>query len=149
MKIYFSISIFENSPHCIPTDFDYRYWLKLMNRFITRADTIEIHCWEEEKEVIEELKQRYDEFHEIPNSLSLVYFGGEMTDKKKEYLVTDFVNKHRQLKWFSIFLYKKGSCIFSSEHWGTEFFGNEMTAADVEFIKTVLPEESIVSVIDE
>lgn len=141
MEIQFTIpwsySIEEDTVFPLPDD--YEYWRPLVSHFLNKTDTVEIHCWNEEKEAIKEIKS-------VPNCSVLV--GDNMTIFKFTNVqnLPDFLlNKYEMVnkfKWFTVNFIHHGEIIFHSGHWATEFAvtaGNDEEAA---WIQSVTPKNT-------
>lgn len=126
----------------IPAIGNYDYWLLLMEYFLAKSDTFEIHCFNEEAGVIEELTTSLPGLFDIDDKQGMTIFSGLLTLEIAEYLMSCHVSEKKKLKWFSIFLSKGEQHIFSSEHWGTEFFVPDITEKDLLFIKHVAPDDT-------
>lgn len=133
-KLYFSVSNMDERND---------YWVPLMNYFLAQSDNIEIHCWSEEEVVVEETKSILKGSFEIILENNLTIFKGNVApDLVNHLLWCNNVNVEGKIKWFSIFLSKNATAIFSSEHWGTEFFATNVDEKDIAFIKSVMPKET-------
>lgn len=126
----------------IPASGNYNYWLLLMEYFLAKSDTFEIHCWNEEVASIDELTSKLPGLFEITKESQMTIFMGLLTVEIAEFLLTHHVGKDGTLAWFSVFLSNGEQHIFSSEHWGTEFFVPDVTEEDLVFIKHVAPDET-------
>lgn len=141
-RLYFAVPTFslDESDYFPMTD-NYYYWIPLMEYFLKGSDTIEIHSWYDEKQAIEEIIY-LSNLTEIPMKQKLTRYKGNLTPKIIEYILRNNVTTNGRLKWFSIFLSKDGQSIFSSEHWGTEFFAHFVNINDISFIKSVMPKDT-------
>ncbi|WP_282019684.1 hypothetical protein [Planomicrobium okeanokoites] len=119
---------------------EYSFWNPLIEHFFSGMDAFEIHCWEDEQAVIDEI------IHGLKSVVSrkegkVLIVKGDLTDKAKNFLLTNSLNDAGQLKWFSVFLHRSGNILFSSEHYGTEFTGSGLSDAQKAFFKRTLPED--------
>lgn len=121
---------------------DYSYWVPLMKHFIEKSDTVEIHCWNEEDEVIKETKSLVKEPPELPENMKLTIFRGKLTDDISHYLLYNHIAETENIKWFSIFLSKGDTTMFHSEHWGTEFFAPNLSEEEIAYITSVMPKDT-------
>ncbi|WP_223642526.1 hypothetical protein [Planococcus sp. 4-30] len=126
----------------IPAIGNYEYWLLLMEYFLAKSDLFEIHCFDEEAAIIEELNSNLPGLFEVDKKQGMTIFSGLLTLENAEYLMTRHVSAEKKLKWFSVFLSRGEQHIFSSEHWGTEFFVPDVTEDDLLFIKHVAPDDT-------
>lgn len=121
---------------------DYSYWVPLMKHFIEKSDTVEIHCWNEEDEVIKETKDLFKEPPELPENMKLTIFRGKLTDDISHHLLYNHLAEMENIKWFTIFLSKGDTTMFHSEHWGTEFFAPNLNEEEVAYITSVMPKDT-------
>jgi hypothetical protein len=131
-QLHFTVSDYEKND----------YWVLLMNYFLTQSDTLEIHCWDEEEEVVEETKSIFKNSFETVIENNLTIFKGNKTLDVVNHLLLNNVDIEGKIKWFSIFLSKNNITIFHSEHWGREFFAPNVNEKDIAFIKSVMPNET-------
>lgn len=127
----------------IPASRNYEYWLLLMEYFFAKSDTVEIHCWNEEAAPIAELTSTLLGPFELTKEHNMTVFIGRLTIETAEFLLTHPISEYGRLSWFSVFLSKGEQHVFSSEHWGTEFFVPDVTEEDLVFIKHVAPDDTI------
>ncbi|EAR67093.1 hypothetical protein B14911_16310 [Bacillus sp. NRRL B-14911] len=130
-QLYFSLFVYEKID----------YWVPLMKYFLLRSDTIEIHCWNEEKLIVEEVQSVLKGF-EKTKEYDLTIFKGKITPDVVNYLSYNNIDIEGKIKWFSIFLINNTTTIFHSEHWGMEFFAPDVYKKDVAFIKSIMPVET-------
>ena len=131
-QLHFTVSEYEKND----------YWVPLMNYFLVQSDTIEIHCWDEEEEVVEETKSMLKNSFETVTENKLTIFKGNKALDVVNHLLFNNVDTEGKLKWFSIFLSENTTTIFHSEHWGREFFAPNVNEKDIAFIKSVMPNET-------
>lgn len=126
----------------IPAIGNYAYWLLLMEYFLAKSDQFEVHCFDEDTAAIEELTSNLPGLFDIDKKQGMTIFSGLLTLEIAEYLMAHHVSEKKKLKWFSVFLSRGEQHVFSSERWGTEFFVPDITAADLLFIKHVVPDDT-------
>lgn len=131
-QLHFSLFVYEQI----------NYWVPLMKYFLLKSDTIEIHCWNDEKVIVEETKSILKGNFEIISEYNLTIFKGNITSDVVNFLLCNNVDAEGKIKWFSIFLSKSASTIFHSEHWGMEFFAPNVNEKDIAYIKSVMPIET-------
>lgn len=132
-KLYFSLANkYENM----------EFWIPLMEYFLKRADTIEIHCWNEEKEVIAEIETFLLGSFERKLDKNITIYKGPNIPDVSNYILRKALNNEGKIKWFSIFLSKEFENVFHSEHWGKEYFAPAVNEKDIEFIKEVMPQDT-------
>jgi hypothetical protein len=118
---------------------NYNYWVSLLSYYLKKADTIEIHCWNEEIETIEEL----DSLNLVMvNEENITIFKGKKTPDLSNYLLNNFMNIFGEFKWFTVNLDSGKDLVMHSGHWGTEFLIAHATEKDIQFIKSVVPPET-------
>lgn len=133
-KLHFEISVVEENRK---ND----YWIPLMKYFFDQSDNIEIHCWSVERALIEEMKSRVKKSYEISTENEMTIFKGNKTVEMVDYLFTN-LNRNSDIKWFSIFLRKDKTLIFSSEHNGKEYFAGMVNEKDIKYIESLMPERT-------
>lgn len=119
---------------------DYSFWNPLIEHFLSKMDTFEIHCWEDEQAVVDEITRELNSV-KCRKEGKVLIVKGELTDKTKNFLLTNSLNDDGQLKWFSVFLLRNGNILFSSEHYGTEFTGSGLNVEQKEFSIRTLPKD--------
>lgn len=138
-QLHFTISEYFQGVDGYPVPEDYGYWVPLMKHFIERSDTVEIHCWNEEKEVIKEMNALVQSHPRLPKDVNLTIFHCSLTDEVAHHLLYEHIAETENIKWFSIFLSKGDITMFHSEHWGTEFFAPDLSQEDIAYIRSVMP----------
>lgn len=143
-NMHFEITTYSDSDNGMHYAEDYSFWSPLIEHFLTGMDAFEIHCWEDEQAVVDEI------IHELSGidcrkEGKVLIVKGELTDKAKNFFLINPLNDAGQLKWFSVFLLCKGNILFSSEHYGTEFTGSGLNVDQKEFFKRTLPDDVSVS----
>ena len=140
-RLYFSVPTFSLENDGFPITYDYDYWFPLIEYFLKGSDTIEIHSWYDEKQVIEEISY-FGILRKYQTEHKLIYYKGNLIPEIAEYILRNNVTNKGRLKWFSIFLSKDGQSIFNSEHWGTEFFAHAVNQNDISFIRSIMPKDT-------
>ena len=136
-QLHFTIPPFPD-----PMPENQEYWVQLMRYFLEKSDTIDIHCWNEEKEVIKETKALFQDDPELPEDMELTIFRGILTDGISHHLLYNYIVETENIKWFSIFLSKGDTTMFHSEHWGTEFFAPNLSDEEISYITLVMPKDT-------
>lgn len=116
------------------------YWSQIVKCFLRKADSFEIHCWNEETTTIEEIKSHFYLETDIIQEENLTIFHGENTTAFAHYIL----NKAEALKWFTVNLMKGQTIVFHSGHWGTEIFVPNVTEQEISFIKRVSPKDAVI-----
>ncbi len=144
-NVTINITVFTdaNSTFPKPVAENYDYWFPLLNYFLTKSDTIEIHCWNEEIDTINEIQSLFKGKMEVVKEDNLTIFKLIKSIITIDYLLNNSINKKGELKWFTVNLEKMMKPIFHSGHWGTEFFIPSFTKEDIEFIKSIIPKQAI------
>ncbi|CEG27162.1 hypothetical protein [Bacillus sp. B-jedd] len=124
----------------IPIGDKYDYWLPLAEGFLSKANAIEVHCWNEEKEISEELVTLHKEAFQVEKEENLTIFKGSKTTAITEYLLNDFASENGRFKWFTVNFLMDEETLFHSGHWATELFMPNLSDEEIEFIKSVIPE---------
>lgn len=118
---------------------DYTYWLELMAYYLKRADSIDIHIWHGEVDVIRELEANTALHKRDLAPLMMKGFGGAITPELIHFILNESFNSSGAIKWFSIFLKRGGELLFESGHNGAELIAQQPTAKEIEMMKSVLP----------
>ncbi|WP_400247618.1 hypothetical protein AB3U99_11175 [Niallia sp. JL1B1071] len=140
--IYIPVYTEENSSFPKTVIGNYNYWLHVVDYFLRKSDCVEIHCWNEEKNIIEEIKSQFYPEIEIRKEDNLTIFHGKTTAAFSHYLCNSKTNKDGELKWFTVNLLKEESIVFHSSHWGTEIFVPDVIEKEISFIKSVSPKDA-------
>lgn len=118
---------------------DYDYWLKLMAYYLERANSVEVHIWNEEVEVIRELEAKTTLHKRDLLPLMMTSFTGTITPKLIHFILNEAFNSRGLIKWFSIFLKRDGQLLFESGHNGSELIAQNPDAKEITMMKSVLP----------
>lgn len=118
----------------------YEFWAPLVEYFLAKSDTIEIHCWNVELDTIEEIKSLFKGNIETRKEGELTIFKANNTPSISEYLLNNNLYKRSELKWFTLNLNKDKTPVFHSGHWGTELYVPNFTEKNITFIKSVTPD---------
>jgi hypothetical protein len=139
-SLQFELSTYttDDSTFPMPENDNYDFWVPLMKYYLDQSDTIEIHCWNEESEVIEETKSIFN-LLEMSYEYELTYFKGKITSEIIDHILYNNLSKDGELKWFSIFLNKENNSLFHSGHWASEYFAPNVSKKDLAFIQSVMP----------
>lgn len=132
----------DNDTFPIPLNGNYGYWVSLAETFLAKSNTIEIHCWNEENGIIEEITSLHKQAFQIVKEENLTIFKGNRTSILSKYLLNNFKSENGNFKWFTVNLIKDNESIFHSGHWDTEFFIPKLLEEEVRFIKSVIPDDT-------
>ncbi|WP_409250607.1 hypothetical protein V1502_10520 [Bacillus sp. SCS-153A] len=124
-----------------PVNESYTYWSAIVKHFLVDSNTIEIHCWNEEKEIINEIISLGK--LEMVKEENETIFRGPKSRLLTEYLLNNCISKNGGLKWFTLNLEQMGLPLFHSGHWGTELVLTNITTEDIAFIKRVTPKATV------
>lgn len=143
-KLHFTIPTFTEDLDTfpIPKNENYDYWVPLISYFIEQSNIIEIHCWNDEKDVIKETTLLFEDSFKIVNGRDITVIKASKTDYLSNHLLYENIKTNGKLKWFSIFLSKNETPLLHSEHWGTEFFAPNLSEEDIAYIKSVTPTDT-------
>ncbi|MFT9597419.1 hypothetical protein [Mesobacillus sp.] len=141
MEVQFTVpwSYSEKVDTTFPLTDDYEYWRPLVEHFLERTDTVEIHCWNEEQVAIKEIQSVLN---------SSVHVGDHMTvfkisnDKSAQDILLNKYEKNHKFKWFTVNLIRQGEVIFHSGHWATEFAVTIKNAEEVPWIQKITPKNT-------
>lgn len=98
------------------------FWVPLFSLFLKESDVIEIHCWNDEDEVIQELRSMNNSLLHVEKGRDLTVFKISHTEEASDYVLNHFWSAKGRFKWFSVFLSRNDETLFHAEHWGTAFF---------------------------
>lgn len=96
-NMHFEITTYRESDNGMHYAEDYSFWPTLIEHFLSGMDAFEIHCWEDEQAVVDEI------LHELSGVAcrkegKVLIEKGELTDKAKNFLLTNSLNGAGQLK---------------------------------------------------
>lgn len=140
-NLHFTIPTFTEDLDTFPTpeNENYDYWVPLLSYFIKQSNIIEIHCWNDEKDVIKETTLLDKDSFKIVNGRDITVITGSITDYISHHLMYENLKTNGRLKWFSVFLSNNNTSLFHSEHWGTEFFAPHLSEENIAYIKSITP----------
>lgn len=114
------------------------WWKTMIHHFLRVGDSIELRCWKEETQEIQQGK-RYGKVTESGNEISikgvlvdellLELMEENPTDEEKIY--------NKMTKYFTIYV-KNELCEISSEHYGTEMYISIYSDKDILFFEQVM-----------
>jgi hypothetical protein len=141
IAIFIPIHSLDDSRFPRPDKGNYDYWALLMGYFLMKSDTIEIHCWTDENEAINELYSLEIAGFELTESEleHIVEFKAVVTTEVMDIVLKHHVNQKGKLKWFTVNLDSESNSLFHSGHWGTELVAFQVNDVDIEYIKSVVP----------
>ncbi|WLR57580.1 hypothetical protein LC048_12425 [Mesobacillus subterraneus] len=141
MKVQFTIpwSYSEEVDTTFPLPDDYMYWKPLVEHFLEGIDIVEIHCWNEEQDVIQEIQSDYNSFVHVSDHMTV--FKMTNINTAKELLLNKCEKDHR-FKWFTVNFIMQGEVIFHSSHWATEFAVTAKNSAEAAWIQSVTPKNT-------
>ncbi|MDN3439446.1 hypothetical protein QMA04_15250 [Planococcus sp. APC 3900] len=113
-KLHFTIPTFTEDLDTfpIPENKNYDYWVPLISYFIRQSNIIEIHCWNDEKDVIKETTLLFKDSFKIVNGRDVTVIKGSKMDNISNHLLYKNLKTNGKLKWFSIFFIKKKTLPF-------------------------------------
>lgn len=117
------------------------FWIPLMKHFFKNGNNLRVDCWNSERDAINRLL-RYAKSIDIESNKAMTIL---LMDIKEEVLEDIFANPfdtEGKVFWFSMFIMNGEEIIFSSEHHGTEFYIENITENDIEFIRSIVPIDS-------
>ena len=130
----------DDSGFQCPVGETYTYWEKIISYFLTKADTVEIHCWKDEKTAIDELSH-FEGKAVVADEGDLCLFTEKKTPALSDFLIKNHVTNGR-LKWFTVNLISGGETVLHSGHWGTELAVYGLSEEDLAFITKIVPSET-------
>lgn len=114
--------------------FDKSIWPKLVGNIINRSKFLQIGCWKSELNLIDEIKSVSKILYIEENGEQLEFFI-ELDEPVKELVIRKYLGSNGSIKWFNFGLYctkEKDSLIFSSSHFGEQYFILTLSTEDVE-----------------
>jgi len=123
----------------LPLNDNYDYWGLVIKDFLLKSNIIEIQCWNDETDLIEEMKSLFTESRQEEN---LFIVKGKVTSTIEEYLTNKYLNKKGKFKWFTINFYDDNEIVFQSGHWGTEIFIPNILEEEVSFYSNLIPRDT-------
>ena len=118
---------------------DYGYWLQLVAYYLKLADSIDLHVWNEEVEVIRELEEKTTLHKRDLTPLMMTGFTGAITPELIHFILNESFNSSGAIKWFSMFFKREGKLLFESGHNGSELIAQNPDAKEIAMMKSVLP----------
>ncbi|WP_423410092.1 hypothetical protein AABM38_09190 [Heyndrickxia sp. MSNUG] len=140
MEVQFTVPWFtfdENPTYPLPEN--YNYWVPLTQYYLKKTNLIEIHCWNEEKEILTEINSLFGAVINVETNLTIFKFS---KNRKIEDYLTQQYKVAEKFKWFTVNFYSGSNVIFHSGHWATEFVVLDPGKADMDFIKAVTPSDT-------
>ena len=129
----------ENESYPIPIDENYDYWIPIITTFLLKANKVEIHCWNEEREIIDEINKHPKLAFEIDKEGNLTIFKGSLSATLTNFLITKYSSENNRFKWFTINLLHENKTLLHAGHWATEFLIANFSNDDVNLIKNKTP----------
>lgn len=140
MEVQFTIPWFTyDEKSTFPLPENYHYWVPLIQNYLNKTELIEIHCWNEEKEILTEINSLFDTASNVETNLTIFKFS---KNRKIEDYLTQHYEMGKKFKWFTVNFYKGSNVIFHSGHWATEFVILDPGKADMDFIRAVTPSDT-------
>ncbi|MBT2691537.1 hypothetical protein [Bacillus sp. ISL-55] len=119
-----------------PLPDDYKYWRPLVAHFLEETDTVEIHCWNEEQEVILEIQTILKSSVHVSEHMTVFKI---TNDKSAQDILLNKYEKNHRFKWFTVNLIQQSEVIFHSGHWATEFAVTAKNSEEASWIQSVTP----------
>lgn len=137
-SIHFEVSQGYETKSGVIVPPSYGFWEPLISYFIARCTHFRIDCWVDEETAIDRAKV-FGEILETDID-NMKIFVGEITEEFIFELTRNPFDQEGKIKWFSIFLMDGDKYVFSAEHYGTEFAAEDLTKKEVEYIRSIVPE---------
>jgi len=93
------------------------YWTKLWDNYTLDFASVEIHCWKEETQYVEELATMAAH---IKQQGLITSFTITLDDTNRAYLRGQSFDPEGGLKWFTLFFYKKDIQMLEISQYGSE-----------------------------
>lgn len=138
-SIHFEISQGRKTKSGMIVPINYNFWEPLIFLFVKKCTCFRIDCWIDEETAI----KRAEVFGRVLDTGidNMKVFTGEITEEFVFELIYNSFDEEDKIKWFSIFLMDGEKYVFSAEHYGTEFAAECLTEDEIEYIRSILPED--------
>lgn len=133
--IYFSTGLISNID----------YWKPLIMEYIEEADGIRIDCWNDEEQIIYDLKELCTDL-DLESNCNMHILKFNISEKVINELVYNAIGHDGNIKWFSFFLTRNNDIILSSSHYGKEFSIEGISKEEIQFIKYFIPKGSSINI---
>jgi hypothetical protein len=132
-----TISTDEKSSFPVNTSF----WEPIWSKFSKKAATMEIHCWNSENDVIDQLGEKMKNNGKV-NGTETISFTTDLTEEIIDWMRTQSYDARGGLKWFSIFLFDSiGERVAIIGHYGSEIIFYPENDNEIKEIKSFFDEE--------
>lgn len=115
------------------------YWQELWDTYTTDFVSVEIHCWKEETNHIDELVLIASQNEDQNLVLSFLI---TLNEENRNFLRNHSVDSNGGLKWFSLFFYKEATQMLEIGRYGSEIALYGVTEEEGEHFKKIFPEDA-------
>lgn len=125
----------KSAPDTIAIDFS--FYEPLMTMFLKNSDYIIISCWDKEKNIVKEILQNLNIISKETLNVGQIVFKVKNDCNLKNLLLKNFLNDKGLLKWFSLYAVNDATKYYI-EHYGCEIYFNNISIDDVNYIKSII-----------
>lgn len=115
------------------------YWQELWDTYTKDFVSVEIHCWKEETDHIDELVPLASRTEDQSLVLSLLL---TLNEKNRNFLRNNSIDSNGGLKWFSLFFYKEETQMLEVGRYGSEIALYGISEEEGEIFKNIFPENA-------
>lgn len=115
------------------------YWQELWDTYTTEFVSVEIHCWKEEENQIDELVPIASRNEDQNLVLSFLI---TLNEDNRNFLRNHSIDSKGGLKWFSLFFYKEATQMLEVGRYGSEIALYGVTEEEGEIFKEIFPEDA-------
>ena len=115
------------------------YWQELWDTYTTDFVSVEIHCWKEETNHIDEIVPIASRTEDQNLVLSMIV---TLNEENRNFLRNHSVDPKGGLKWFSLFFYKEATQMLEIGRYGSEIALYGITEEEGELFKKIFPEDA-------
>lgn len=113
------------------------YWHELWDQYTVDFVSVEIHCWKEEKEKIDELMPLASFYAEQGLIMSITL---SLDESNRAYLRNHSIDPEGGLKWFSLYFYKENIQMLEIAQYGTEIVLYGVTKDEADDFAKIFPD---------
>lgn len=119
---------------------NFSFWSSLVTPYLERGKYIIFGIWNDEKELLEELKRKLDIINvEYSKETNEIFIKVRIDENAKQLLIENNLNGTGLIKWFNILIHDDNDSIdISVGHYGCEIVLNKVKKEDVEYIKSII-----------
>jgi len=135
--------IFNNmrlTPDGWPIANNYDFWQPLVLHFLPYSDSLRIDCWIDDEYAINKILPHAKKI-DRDSTPYMINFWIDITDQVIEDIILHPFDAEHKIAWFSLSFEKENNPIFSSAHYGTEFWASAVDKETLAFIQSSITED--------